>query len=167
MATTAAHTQDIDTLNDKIKDIRVAMMTTALPDGSLRSRPMATQDAESDGDLWFFTQAETPKVDEVQRHEQVNLSYAKPDDNLYVSVSGVGELVFDRAKMQELWKPFLKAWFPQGLDDPQLALLRVRVESAEYWDAPSGKMVQVVAMAKALVGGAPADPGEHAKLTLK
>ena len=159
---------DIEKIRDLIKDIRFAMLTTIDADGSLRSRPMGTQEAEFDGDLWFFTGASSPKVDEVERDERVNLSYAAPDDNRYVSISGTARLVRDRAKAKELWNPVLKAWFPDGLDDPDLALLRVRVEKAEYWDAPSSKMVQLAGFVKAIVTGQRADDmGENEKIDLK
>jgi general stress protein 26 len=131
---------DITQLVEKIKDVRIAMMTTIGENGSLESRPMATQEIGKDGILWFFTYADAPKVGEVEQHQQVNISYAKPDANLFVSVAGTAELVRDQKKIKELWKPLLKAWFPGGEDDPRLALLKVQVDHAEYWDAPSGKM---------------------------
>jgi general stress protein 26 len=159
---------DIEKIRDLIKDIRFAMLTTIDTDGSLRSRPMATQETEFDGDLWFFTPAGSPKVDEVERDERVNVSYAAPDDNRYVSISGTAQLVRDRAKMKELWNPVLKAWFPEGLGDPDLALLRVRVEKAEYWDSPSSKMVQLAGFVKAIATGKRADDiGENEKIDLK
>jgi general stress protein 26 len=129
----------IKTLGALIKDIKFAMLTTVEDDGSLRSRPMATQQAEFDGDLWFFTGASSAKVGEVQRDRQVNVSYADTDGQRYVSVSGTAQLVRDRAKIKELWNPIFKAWFPDGLDDPDLALLKVAVERAEFWDSPSSK----------------------------
>jgi general stress protein 26 len=159
---------DIEKRRDLIKDIRFARLTTIDEDGSLRSRPMATQESEHDGDLWFFTPASSPKVGEVERDERVNLSYAEPDDNRYVSISGTAQLVRDRTKMKELWNPALKAWFPEGLDDPDLALLRVRVEKAEYWEYPSSKMVQLAGFVKAIATGKKADDlGENEKLDLK
>lgn len=157
---------EIETLRELIKDIRFAMLTTVDEDGFLRSRPMATQSAEFDGELWFFTEASSPKAGEVERDHRVNVSYAAPDDNRYVSVSGTARMVRDRAKAEELWKPALKAWFPEGLDDPDLALLRVQVEKAEYWDSPSSKMIQLAGFLKAVVTGKRIDPGENEKLDL-
>jgi len=166
-----AHTReksDIETIRDLIKDIRVAMLTTVDEDGSLRSRPMATQKEEFDGELWFFTSSDTPKTGEIERDHRVNVSYADPGDNRFVSLSGTARVVRDKEKAKELWNPLLKAWFPQGLDEPDLVLLNVRVEKAEYWDSPSSKMVQLVGLAKALATGHRyhADPGEHDKVEL-
>ena len=143
----------IKKLGELIEDIKIAMLTTVEEDGSLRSRPMGTQQVEFDGDLWFFTAASAPKVGEVQRERQVNLSYADADSQRYVSVSGSAQLVRDRRKIEQLWNPIFRAWFPQGLEDPDLALLKVTVERAEYWDAPSGKLVQLYGFVKALATG--------------
>lgn len=163
----ASERSDIEKIRDLIKGISFAMLTTVDEDGSLRSRPMQTQETEFDGELWFFTGASTPKVGEVQRDQRVNLSYADPDDNRYVSLSGTAALVLDRAKMKELWKPVLKAWFPGGLEDPELALLRVKVEKAEYWDSPSSKMVQLAGFLKAIATGKRLEyAGENEKLEL-
>lgn len=93
------------------------------------------------------------KIDEVQSEQRVNVSYANSDDSRYVSVSGTAQLVRDQKKPKELWNPVYKAWFPNGLEDPNLALLKVAIEKAEYWDAPSGKMVQAIGFVKALATG--------------
>ncbi len=123
----------IEKLRELINDIDIAMLTTVEADGTLRSRPMGTQKAEFDGDLWFLTRVDTPKVDEIQRESRVNVSYAKPDKNRYVSVSGTAVLVNDKARIDAFWEPIYKAFFPEGKDDPRLRLLKVRVEKAEYW----------------------------------
>ncbi|MGI9105247.1 MAG: pyridoxamine 5'-phosphate oxidase family protein [Pyrinomonadaceae bacterium] len=159
--------ESIRKLGEMIADIEFAMLTTAEADGALRSRPMATQQVEFAGDLWFFTRASSPKVDEVEHEHHVNVSYAKPDAQRYVSVSGKARLVRDREKFEELWKPSLKAWFPEGLDDPDLALLKVTVEQAEYWDSSSSAVVHLVGFVKAIVTGQPFHPGENEKLNLK
>ena len=96
----------------------------------------------------------------------MNVAYSNPDDSVYLSVSGRAEVVKDRAKIEELWSPVLKAWFPEGLDDPHLCLLKIPVEQAEYWDAPSSKIVQLFGMVKAIATGQEADYGENKKITL-
>jgi general stress protein 26 len=119
-------------LGELIKDIKFAMFTTVDEEGVLRSRPMTTQQMEFDGDLWFFTYVDTAKVDDVRQYQQVNVSYAEPDDQRYVSVIGSAEVVDDRDKMEELWNPAYKAFFPDGLSDPRLRLIKVTVSEAEY-----------------------------------
>ena len=134
MSEPTTRTEQIEKLRALVKDIDFCMLTTADQDGTLRSRPMSTQQAEFDGDLWFFTAANTAKVEEVQRDHHVNVSYSDPEKNCYVSVSGTAQVMRDQAKINELWSPVLRAWFPKGPDDPNLALLKVTVNQAEYWD---------------------------------
>jgi general stress protein 26 len=135
---------DVKLLNEKIKDIRIAMLTTVEPDGTLHSRPMVTQDTEFDGDLWFFTLASAPKVEEVQQHQQVNVNYEKPSEDLFISVSGTAQLVRDRNEIKKRWGSHYKTWFPNGEDDPNLALLKVTVTRAEYWHMPSGGVLSSI-----------------------
>ena len=157
----------IQKVGDLIKDIKMAMLTTEAEDGVLRSRPMATQNSPFDGTLWFFTSANSGKVSELDWNPEVNLSYAEPSDTKYVSISGNGEIVRDRAKMEELWSDIYKAWFPQGLNDPDVCLLRVEVSAAEYWEAKSGKMVQLFGYMKALATGEPAQGAEHGSMDIE
>lgn len=156
--------EQIETLRELIKDIDMAMLTTVDADGSLRSRPMSTQEAEFDGDLWFMTTIDTPKIAEIGRNSRVNVSYAKPDDQRYVSVSGTAQVVNDRAKVEELWSPVYKAFFPDGLDDPRLCLIKVTVEKAEYWQS-LGLVATMVGFAKSLAGQE-AEIGENEKIDL-
>lgn len=157
--------ESIEKIRELTHGIDFCMLTT-LDGGHLRSRPMSTQEFEFDGDLWFFTSDNTHKIDEIEKDNRVNVAYSKPDDNVYLSVSGKAEVVKDRAKIEELWSPILKAWFPEGLDDPHLCLLKVPVEQAEYWDAPSSKIVQLFGMVKAIATGTEADYGENKKINL-
>lgn len=162
------HDDACETLHSLIKHIGFAMMTTVTSDGTLRSRPMASRfDDESkfDGTLWFFSHDQEPKIHEILENPQINLAYADPSRNDYVSISGSATLVKDKAKARELWNPFYKAWFPEGLDDPHLGLIRVDVSQAEYWDSPNSKMVQLAGFVKALVTGKEARGGENEKVS--
>lgn len=150
---------DIKKLRKLIKSTRIAMLTTTAADGSLRSRPMATLKARFDGDLWFFTRAAAPKAGEIRDNGRVNLSYVDADEDRYLSVSGVASVVRDSDRTDDLWQGRFKAWFPEGKKDPDLALLRVRVDHAEYWDAKSAAMVPLAGLVKALATGAPAPSG--------
>jgi general stress protein 26 len=153
--------EDGKKLASLIKGVRTAMLTTLDHDGELRSRPMASQDVEFDGTLWFFTKAESAKVHEIDREHHVNLAYVNPDKQIYVSVSGLARLTRNKQKAKELWSPMHLAWFPEGIDDPDLALLEVQVTKAEYWDSPSSAVVVLAGFAKALFTGKPYD-GEFA-----
>ncbi len=157
--------ESIDKLRDLIQNVETAMLTT-IDDGVLRSRPMVTQRTEFDGDLWFFTSSETHKVDEIMKDNRVNVSYASPDDNTYVSVSGRAEFSTDQNKIAELWDPIQTAWFPEGQNDPNLILLKINVEQAEYWDTISNTFVEIAGFLKALATGKAADGGENEKIEL-
>jgi general stress protein 26 len=158
---------DVETLGDQIKDIKIAMLTTVDQDGALRSRPMGTQDVEFDGDLWFFTADPSGKAEEVKHQQQVNVSYADFGKSKYVSVSGRAMLVHDKAKMEEYWNPIYKIWFPEGLETPDIALLRVTVEKAEYWEASGNKLVRLANFVKAIATGDESVGGKNEKLTLR
>ena len=161
-----------DTRNNSIEKIRKLTedidfcMLTTIDAGHMRSRPMSTQQTEFDGDLWFFTDDNTHKIDEIAKDNRVCAAYAKPASDTYVSISGRAEVVRDPAKMEELWSPVLKAWFTDGLEDPHLCLLKVTAEQAEYWDSPSGKLVQLFGFVKAIATGEEADWGENKKVIL-
>ncbi len=162
----ASHEQAMATLREMIRDIDVAMLTTMTHDGSLRSRPMATRQGEFDGVLWFLTSEGTAKAGEVAEHHAVNISYSKPEAKRYVSVSGKATLVRDREKTGELWAPPFKAWFPHGPNDPDLVLLRVEVQQAEYWDSAAGRMVPLAGFVGHEAAGRRFGSGEHRAMTL-
>lgn len=166
MAEADQRAASVGRLRDLINGIRVAMLTTLGADGRLHSRPMMTQSVEFDGSLWFLTGRDTDKADEVSAHRHVNLAYADPDQQRYVSMSGTARLVSDRAKVEQLWSPVYRAWFPGGVGDPNLVLLEVTVESAEYWDTQSGRMVALAGFVKSLVTGQRFAGGDHGTLTL-
>ncbi len=124
---------DIQKLKELVRDVKVAMLTTRDSDGSLRSRPMSTLSVDDDPYLWFFTGKDSPKIAELGNDARVNLGYGDPRGSCYVSVSGRAELVRDREKIRQLWVPEAESWFPEGVDSPDLALLRVEVEQGEFW----------------------------------
>lgn len=158
--------EQLEFLYTKLDKIKFGMLSTIDPKkGIIRSRPMTNKKVERDGTLWFMTSDETATAFEVDRDQHVNISYAEPADNLFISVSGQAQLVHDKAKVHELWHAVDKAWFPAGVDDPHIALIRVDITAAEYWDSPSSKVVTLYELAKSLTTGKTAyDIGEHAKL---
>lgn len=139
-----AHQQGFPKLASMIDSISVGMLTTGDENGNLRSRPMVTQRVE-DGALWFFTSDDSPKVEEVHKTSEVNVSYSDPANQVYVSVSGVAKTLRDPAKIRELWNEGAQRWFPKGPDDPQITLLKVEVNAAEFWDVDAHKMQSVMA----------------------
>jgi general stress protein 26 len=162
-----ARTQDdnLTRLYGLIKNIKYTMLTTVDATGELRSRPMATMEAEPDGRIWFFTPRDAPKVDELRRDHHVNLAYAEPADNKYVSVSGVARLVDDPVKVRELWSASARVFF-EGPDDPRLGLLRVTPHEAEYWASGSNWFTQAVRFVVTKITGEGGAMGDNAKLKL-
>jgi len=157
--------ESIEKLKGMLEGIDFAMLVTAAGN-KFRSRPMSTQEMDENGDLWFFTSDETHKVEEIEADDRVLVAYSEPKSNTYVSVFGRATVSKDRAKMEELWNPAHKAWFPEGLDDPRLCLLKVSVEEAEYWDSPNSKLVQIAGFVKALVTGQEMDGGDYGKIKI-
>ena len=151
-------------LADLIDGAAVAMLTTEDSDGNLRSRPLATLEIDSEGKLWFLTAMSSGKVEEIDRRRKVNLSYSNVDKQCYVSISGRARLFRDTQKMRELWTPWIEPWFPDGLDDPDLGLLEVSVDVAEYWDVPASRMQRLFGLARALSTGQTDSLGEHGKV---
>jgi len=167
MTTSIDHNEEIKKLRELVKDIDTGMLTTIDEDGTLHSRPMSTNgEIEADGSVWFFIYASSHKVTEVEQHQQVNVSFSAPNKQRYVSMSGTAQLVQDRSKIEELWKPQLQAWFPKGLDEPDIALLKVNVQKAEYWDAPSSFVAHTIGLVKAITTGEQASSGENEKINL-
>jgi general stress protein 26 len=150
---------------EKIRDVKIAMLTTVGPDGKLYSRPMFTQREDREDGLWFFTERSSAKAQQVQGHADVNLSYADPGKNVYVSVAGTARIVDDPELERELWNAMNGAFF-DGPDDPDLVLLQVEPQRAEYWDGSSGKVRQLFDMVKAAVTGRHDHMGENEKVDL-
>jgi general stress protein 26 len=159
--------QNVKKLAQMIKGIDFGMLTTVDDAGTLRSRPMSVNgNVEFDGSVWFFTFGSSHKVLEAQHHPQVAVSFSDPKNQNYVSLSGTAELVRDKAKIEELWTPSLKSWFPQGVDTPDIALLHVTAHKGEYWDAPASAVAHIFGLVKSLATGQPALVGEDKKVTL-
>jgi general stress protein 26 len=137
--------QSVQRLGKLLEDIDIAMLTTIGRDGYLVSRPLSTQRSAFDGSrVWFFTEADSPKIGEISRNAKVNLAYASKDKNTYVSIAGVASVNRDRALIEQFWNDALKAFFPRGKNDPNLVLLEIEPRTVEYWDGPGtwiGKLV--------------------------
>ena len=161
--TESNHTEATQKMWEMMKDISFAMLTTE-DDDNLRARPMVAAQSGFDGTLWFFTRASSHKVSEVEHDQRVGVTYADPSKQDYVSLSGHARLVRDKAAIDEHWGESMRTWFPKGKDDPEIALLKVDVTMAEYWDAPNSTMVHAYGYLKAVVTGEPPHPGGNEKV---
>lgn len=147
----AESTDPVRTVAALLQDQRLGVLTTVAPDGTLIARPMALQEVEFDGDLWFFAERASRKVDHIAAHPGVNVAVGS--GATWVSVAGTAEVVDDVARKRELWSAAVGAWLPEGPESPQSVLVRVRAESAEYWDAPGGRVATLLSFVKSRVTG--------------
>ncbi len=116
-----------------LKGFNTAMLVTHGDEDHLRVRPMAIAQVADDGQVWFITNVETAKAHEIEHDSRVHLVCQK-DHTAYLSIGGRASLVHDRAKVGQLWNEMFRVWFPEGKDDPGIALIAVVPEIGEYWD---------------------------------
>jgi general stress protein 26 len=161
-------------LQEMIKDIRFAMFVTHAENGRLHAWPMTTQKAKMGSNqedyehdkLWFFMSRSSDPVANLLANPHVNVSYADPKSDTYVSVSGMARLVDSMNQKERFWNTMTEAWFKEGITDPDLALICVHIDSAEYWSVREGKLAQAGKMLKAtLMGERLTEMGEHGKVT--
>jgi general stress protein 26 len=152
-----------------LKQFSSAMLVTHAGADQLRARPMAFAEIEDGGCAWFITSADTAKVHEIVSDTRVHLVCQK-EHSAYLSISGRASLEINPAKLEELWKEPFKIWFPKGKNDPDIALISVRLDEAEYWDNQGlNKVRYLFESAKAYVTGTTPDPKddeEHAFVKL-
>ncbi len=159
-------------LYELIDGIEIAMFTTRRPDGHLVSRPMATQTQAQGTDLWFVTDIESHKLDELAQDPHVNLAYYRDRTREWVSVSGTGLVIHDRRAIRELYRPDWKVWFGDeggerdgGPDDPRIALVLVDVHSVIYLKLDKPRPLVLFEVAKGMVTGTPPEVGELRELS--
>lgn len=153
-------------LKELAESIRICMFATTDTTDDKYGRPMSTMQVDDDGAIWFFTKDNSKVSDDARKNEQVTLYYSHPGKNSYLTVQGSVELVKDRKKMEELYTPIIKGWFPEGLDDPNIVLLKVTPQQAHYWDADAAKLVVLFSMIQAAVTGKPSDLGKSGDLKI-
>lgn len=119
-------------LYEMIREFETAMLVTDTEDRELRGRPMAIAEVSADGSLWFTTSGASPKVDEIKADRHIAVTMQSIER--FISVSGRGEIIRDKDHLRRLWRESWRAWFPRGVDDPDLVLIRLRPIEGEYWD---------------------------------
>lgn len=154
----------ITELVELIKDIRIAMFTTVGSEGHLTARPMAQQETEFDGDLWFFVESDSRTAQNLAANPQANVSLSS--NSTWISLSGKGVVVHDVEKAKELWNSWVEAWLPQGPEGENVALIKFEAQTAEYWNTPGGRVSSLLSFAKAKLTGQPYDGGTNATVRL-
>jgi general stress protein 26 len=150
-----------------LKNFRGCMMTTEST-GDIHTRPMWLQGKpeDFDGTLWFFADNQSHKMGEVTGGRLVSLIFQSDNDSAYLQLIGVCHQIDDHARMKELYTPLIKTWFPKGLDDPRLTLLRFDASHGHFWDSPGGMLQVLAAFTKSIVTGDSGRGGESGDLSL-
>ena len=161
MDTKTQKTAELTQLAKLIEDMRFCMLTTVDDEDLMVARPMTPQEMCEEGAIWFLTDPNSTKMQHLQL---MNLAFSDEAEGTYVSISGHGEVVTDRARIESSWTPFARPWFPNGVDSTNLALLKFMPHVAEYWDAPNSKMVRMFATAISIAAAKPIGMGEHGNL---
>ncbi len=159
--------EQIIKLKEIIEPIKICMFTTLDDKNRINSRPMTTIKIAPDGDIWFFTNDYSEAIHDVSKDNTVDLIYSHPGQNSYAHIRGSSTVVLSKEKIKELWHPMLKAWFPLGMDDPKLCLIKVAMKEASYWNAGSNKMINFFNILKAIATREIYDDGEHGKIKVK
>ncbi len=144
-------TDDTQKFTELMDDLHVAMFTTRQGDGTLRSVPMARQQVDAGSTLWFITARDTEHVRDVRSDPKVALTFH--GSGTWVALTGTAAVVDDLDKLKELWSTFAEAWLPEGPEGENSSLIRVDVESAEYWDSPGGRTASVLSLVKSKLTG--------------
>ena len=152
-------TDAVEKIREIAKDANICMFVTDLSSLPLAGRPMATQEVDEQGNIWFMSDRNSDKNRHIEDDEQVQLFYSHTNNYEYLSIFGRAEIVNDRSKIEELWTPMAKTWFKAGKDDPNISLIKVIPEDAYYWDTKNNKMVSLIKFAMGAIGINPKDDG--------
>ncbi|MBA2562454.1 MAG: pyridoxamine 5'-phosphate oxidase family protein [Chitinophagaceae bacterium] len=154
----------------KIKELvsaaDICMFTTALTQLPLSTRPMSTQQTDSEGNLWFFSEKESDKNEHIQVDNRVQLFYTNKSSSEFLSIYGTAEIFTDKQKIEELWTPIVKTWFQQGKDDPSITIIKVVPQDAYYWDTKHNKLVSLIKIITSVAIGKTMDDGVEGKLSV-
>lgn len=145
-----------------ISEIGTGMLTT-LHGQELRARPMHLVQKKYDGTLWFFTDLKSEKSFEIDKDQDVCVSFSDSHKDTYVSLTGTAKLVDDTELISQLWNPFIAAWFPEGKGAPNVGLVEIKIHKGEHWNTENSKVTQFYSMAKANAKDETPDIGEHEK----
>ena len=152
-------TDAVKKIREIAKDANICMFVTDLSSLPLSGRPMATQEVDEGGNIWFMSDTNSDKNRDIENDDRVQLFYSHTGNYEYLSVFGRAEIVHDRNKIEELWTEMAKTWFEEGKDDPDISLIKVIPEDAYYWDTKNNKLVSLLKFAMGAIGITPKDDG--------
>ena len=147
-------TEGIKKLKELVEEIDICLFCTNLKtDDGATCRPMAAQEVDEQGNIWFFSDIHSDKNNEIEKDNKVQLFFSHPGKSSYLVVNGEAEVIVDKQKTAELWSPLVKTWFKKGKDDPNISILKVSTASAYYWDTAGNKMINFFKMVASVATG--------------
>jgi general stress protein 26 len=161
-----SNTEAIEKMQDIAKDADICLFATNLTTLPISARPMSTQKVDDEGNLWFLSSKTSSQNEDIQADSRVQLFYSQKSSSEYLSVYGEATVMQDREIAQELWSPMAKAWFTEGVDDPDLTVIKVSPLEAYYWDTKSNKTVSLLKIIASVVTGKSSDDGVKGKITV-
>ena len=156
--------QAIDQIKKICDDTRTTMFCTNLGARPFSSTPMAPQQVEDDGSIWFFSGKDSDRNADLKREPEAQLIWCSDDNQEYLSLYGEAHVLYDLQKAEELWDPMVKVWFQEGPTDPNLSLIHFKPTEGYYWDTQHGKLVSFAKMAASVVVGKTMDDGVQGKI---
>ncbi len=156
----------ISKVKELIKHNATCIFATSLEKLPITARPMAVQEVDDEGNIWFMSSKDSNKNVEINNNSKVQLFFSNTSDYEFLSVYGNAVIMYDKAKIEELWTPIAKAWFEEGKDDPKVSVIKVEPEEGYYWDTKSGKMVSMIKMLAGMITGNAPDDGVEGKITI-
>ncbi|MBS1779384.1 MAG: pyridoxamine 5'-phosphate oxidase family protein [Bacteroidetes bacterium] len=154
----------VNKIRELVKNNAICLFCTKLEKQPFETRPMSVQDVDDEGNLWFLSDKNSNKNQEIKQDDSVQLLFANNGNSEYMSIYGSADVFYDRSKVEELWNPIAKAWFTEGKDDPRISVIRVRAKQGYYWDTQNGKMVDFLKMLAGAVTGKTMDGGVEGTL---
>lgn len=158
--------EGLQKIKELVKEIDFCMFCTNLDEQPFSTRPMSTRDVDNHGNIWFFSKADSNKNTDIKQDDKVQLLYAKPGNSEFISVYGEADIIKDRKKAEELWSAWAKTWFNEGVDDPELTIIRVRPEEVRYWDTKHNRMVSLLKIVAGAITGKESDDGVEGNIQL-
>ncbi|MEO6546518.1 MAG: pyridoxamine 5'-phosphate oxidase family protein [Ferruginibacter sp.] len=161
-----ADQEGIDKLRELVKSQAMCMFATNLTSFPISARPMSTQEVDDEGNLWFFSQASSEKNAELETDNRVQLFFANTSSSEYLSVAGEATILKDKEKAREMWTRWVKTWFTEGVDDPELTIIKVVPEDVYYWDTKNNRMISLLKIMTGAVIGKTMDDGVEGKISV-
>lgn len=154
----------IDKLKHLVLEVNTCMLISSGKTARQNTRPMAVVDIDLQGNLWFFANKNSNKVKDIEEDSHVQLVFAHPAKSVFIDIHGRASVETNPGYIDEKWTPLVKAWFPEGKDDPAICLIKVKADEAHYWSVEGSKVGAMVKIALSAVTGKKLEEGVHGEL---